>query len=416
MTESASMTDSHSVTLTRAYELIEEGKSEEARALIEPIIEAEPSNADAWWILAHAVSDPTKARQALQNVLKLNPSYPGANELLSILNEQYPPETPGMVSPPVPKVVAPPPVSAVDEPDFVAPAASAPVVIVQESNESGLSPVLMGAAVAAVVLVLTLLLLALIQGGNPPEIASVITPDPTSAAADSQAAATEETSENGQSATLDPASIATLDLSGAATEDPSIGTSGQVATLDPAMIVPLNVTADAAAATEEVDPNVFGTPTLDPSASGEVGVPTAESVPSQEVLPTVEQPMVDPTQSAETSASATADYSNIVNALAAYNPPENSVSEEETTLGKTLIASYCTAAGVDMRTTLPNVMQILAVETDALDPSFAAVGTRVLDCATGETLRLIVVARADATAMASGTRTQAEFESVWFSL
>jgi hypothetical protein len=84
------MSDFHGETLVRAYELIEAGSPEEALTLLRPILDAEPDNADAWWIYAHAVSDPEEARRALGNVLSLDPGYPEAAELLASLNEQYP--------------------------------------------------------------------------------------------------------------------------------------------------------------------------------------------------------------------------------------------------------------------------------------------------------------------------------------
>ncbi|MFQ3568082.1 MAG: tetratricopeptide repeat protein [Aggregatilineales bacterium] len=84
------MSDFHGETLVRAHELIEAGNPEEALTLLRPVLDAEPDNADAWWIYAHAVSDPEEARRALGNVLSLDPGYPEAAELLALLNEQYP--------------------------------------------------------------------------------------------------------------------------------------------------------------------------------------------------------------------------------------------------------------------------------------------------------------------------------------
>jgi hypothetical protein len=72
--------------LTRAYELIESDKLPEAEALLKPILEKETFNADAWWLYAHAVSDPEVARSALNQVLKLDPDYDGAENLLASLD------------------------------------------------------------------------------------------------------------------------------------------------------------------------------------------------------------------------------------------------------------------------------------------------------------------------------------------
>lgn len=82
-----SATDTNSV-LEQAYGLIEANKLSEAKALLKPVLETEKDNADVWWVYAHAVDDPETARIALNNVLRLDPSYPEAKELLVGLDKQ----------------------------------------------------------------------------------------------------------------------------------------------------------------------------------------------------------------------------------------------------------------------------------------------------------------------------------------
>lgn len=77
--------------LAKAFDLIRQDQLDAAMTLLRPITEAQPENADAWWLLANASSEPRDARRALVNVLKLNPSYPKARALLDKLNELYPP-------------------------------------------------------------------------------------------------------------------------------------------------------------------------------------------------------------------------------------------------------------------------------------------------------------------------------------
>lgn len=84
------MTDSNDQALMRAYELIEDDRLSDAEALLKPILEQEPDNIDAWWLYAHAVSDPETARMALSQVLKLDHNYEGAQDLLNQLDEGYP--------------------------------------------------------------------------------------------------------------------------------------------------------------------------------------------------------------------------------------------------------------------------------------------------------------------------------------
>lgn len=73
--------------LERAYELIETNRLDEAKAVLKPILETEKDNPDAWWLYAHAVDDPETARIALNNVLRLDSSYPEAKNLLKKLDQ-----------------------------------------------------------------------------------------------------------------------------------------------------------------------------------------------------------------------------------------------------------------------------------------------------------------------------------------
>lgn len=77
--------------LEKAFELINKDRLDEALSILRPITQADPDNADAWWLTANAASEPRDARQALVNLLKLNPKYPKARQLLDQLNEMYPP-------------------------------------------------------------------------------------------------------------------------------------------------------------------------------------------------------------------------------------------------------------------------------------------------------------------------------------
>jgi hypothetical protein len=77
--------------LGQAFELIRQDKMAEAIAILKPITEAEPQNADAWWLLANAHSEARDARRALVTVLTINPNHTKARELLEKLNDLYPP-------------------------------------------------------------------------------------------------------------------------------------------------------------------------------------------------------------------------------------------------------------------------------------------------------------------------------------
>jgi hypothetical protein len=82
--------------LKRAYSLIKKDQPEDAQAIIRPILAREPENVHAWWLLAYSVDDPGEVRQALNQVLALDPNYknaPKAREMLAQLDEQFPDDT-----------------------------------------------------------------------------------------------------------------------------------------------------------------------------------------------------------------------------------------------------------------------------------------------------------------------------------
>jgi hypothetical protein len=82
------MNQNTDITLKQAFDLIEAGNLEDAKALLRPILETEKDNADVWWLYCHAVTDAEAARLALNNVLRIDPSYPDARDLLNQLDAQ----------------------------------------------------------------------------------------------------------------------------------------------------------------------------------------------------------------------------------------------------------------------------------------------------------------------------------------
>ncbi len=169
--------------LSRAFELVENGDYEEARAIIDPILDADKNNADAWWIYAHAATDPDEGRRALENVLRINPTYPGAAELIAIARERYEPEPPVEPETPVaaPPPAAPPSLPEAEFPEMESPAAASLAASTQEtpavqvqSSRSNLVPLV---AIAAVVVIVVILLILILPGGGGAE-----TPTPTQVA------------------------------------------------------------------------------------------------------------------------------------------------------------------------------------------------------------------------------------------
>jgi cytoskeletal protein RodZ len=76
--------------LERIYRLIQAEKLDEAVDALRPIVKEDADNEDAWWLLANAATDPAEAKDALHNVLRLNPENAQASKLVDQLHEAYP--------------------------------------------------------------------------------------------------------------------------------------------------------------------------------------------------------------------------------------------------------------------------------------------------------------------------------------
>ena len=75
------MSEATDAVIRRAYELIEDDQLEQAQAVLAPLLEAESNNPALWWVYAHAVTESAIGEAALDRVLQLDPTYPGAREL-----------------------------------------------------------------------------------------------------------------------------------------------------------------------------------------------------------------------------------------------------------------------------------------------------------------------------------------------
>jgi hypothetical protein len=74
--------------LEQAYQLIEAGQLGKARGMLEGILAQNQNSADAWWLYAHAIEDPSQAVTALENVVRLDPDNSEAKALLQTARQQ----------------------------------------------------------------------------------------------------------------------------------------------------------------------------------------------------------------------------------------------------------------------------------------------------------------------------------------
>lgn len=377
------MSDAPDQALSQAFQLVEEGKNEEAIAILQPLLDRDPDNADAWWILSYAVSDPQKARNALNQVLRIDRNYPGARDMLAQLDEKYP--VFGESSPRITRLekldVPPePPEPIIERPRSAAtataetPAARPTAAAPAPARRSPLPLILL--AVAAVVIIVALLLLVN-NPGTPPAT-------PTAVAGLSVTEDTTPSNADTGSATL------------AVEETPKLEVTE----------VPSEMTAEA---------NVTATP--EPLEN----VPEAtealiESTTEANIPPETTDAAPEATSEAGVSPEATAEagaYPALEAALAAFTAAEDGIIEAETSFGSGVLASVCAAPGREMRALAPAVMTALARQAPSLPPDVQAIGARLINCETNTPMLTLAVDRETANAFAERTIGAAQFQAAW---
>ncbi len=97
-------------SLNNAIQLIREGRKEEARQILEPLLKAEPTNVQAWFWYVETCSTIEKRIRVLDVCLKMNPGNSQVMQALQALRSQRPPQTsftPPVVDLPKPVVSKP---------------------------------------------------------------------------------------------------------------------------------------------------------------------------------------------------------------------------------------------------------------------------------------------------------------------
>lgn len=185
--------DETQLALARAHELVEAGQYADARAILDPILAAEPNNADAWWVYAHSVTSAEEGRNALENVVRIDPRYPGASELLAQARSLAP-AVPDFSTTPAPPVSIPE--EALEEPEdfdseFEDVAETRQRRAAQPAQQKGGVPMLpIALGLAGLVVIALLVLPNLLPAPSPtPEDATNVAAVPTESA---NAAATDE--------------------------------------------------------------------------------------------------------------------------------------------------------------------------------------------------------------------------------
>ncbi|MBN1286982.1 MAG: tetratricopeptide repeat protein [Anaerolineae bacterium] len=76
--------------LRAANRALNQEEFDEAVALLKGVLRDDPENVKAWWLMASAVDSPEEARDALEQVLELDPDHAEARSMLDQLIEMYP--------------------------------------------------------------------------------------------------------------------------------------------------------------------------------------------------------------------------------------------------------------------------------------------------------------------------------------
>lgn len=77
--------------LAQAYQLIKSGHKAQAEAQLREFLEIQTDNADAWWLMANAATNPNDIREALERNLSLRPDHAIGKKALTAFNRKYPP-------------------------------------------------------------------------------------------------------------------------------------------------------------------------------------------------------------------------------------------------------------------------------------------------------------------------------------
>lgn len=349
------MTDQLQGTLASAYELIEADQLDEARSLLKPILADNPDNADAWWLYAHAVDDPEAARTALNNVLRLDREYPGAAALMGDLEQAYPAGAPAVTAEPL------------TEPDLFALDSADSLNLADELEDDELFPE---------------------AEADFDEVTGDTAPVQT---------------ESSRKRTNWPLILLLLLLIAVVIALLLLSRGGgDGGSQQPALAPTVEA---AAAATEDVQGQPVSTPATEAAAA------STENAQDQQPVPTSETAVEAVVSDGEAAAAAL-----VESALTDAAMLPSSARVESTTLGQTMLVSVCTTAGDEMRAALGVSMGDLSTVAAQMGAAADAVGVRLVNCETEQTLRIIGAPVDAAVRYAGGALDRSSYEASWRAL
>lgn len=371
------MSDPRDQSLARAYELIEMDRLDEARLILEPLLQEDQDNPDVWWLYAHAVDDPAEARRALERVQQLSPDYPGATELQQQIDAELEPESEPVAT------TAPDDDLDFDDDDFDL---DDDEDVPSEARRSRLRPLLL-VALLIILIVLLLFLLNPFGGGDEPEPTQVAQTDPTPTQ-EVMAPVEEITPEIDE------------DMSDAEDFEPGAEITEEPDVLD---FEEIEEPGDSDEAEDITETPLDSEPTEESDSSDE----TPTDVATEEAA--------DVEAEANDASVASADFNALVVALQGDVELFSDTTEiiQTAEFGPTLIVAVCSEAGDQLRESITQVMLTAGTESERLPESVEGVGVRLINCEDGSSINTLAVSVSAAKSFAEGTIDQDNYRSQW---
>ena len=385
------MSDSTNALLQQAYTLIENDEHDRAQEILAPLLEDDANNAHLWWVYTHAARDAAMGQAALERVLELDPTYPGARELKTdVLEAQS------------------------NDPDLIALGASESDAKFTgggfEVDEwEALQPVAETDPVGSssrLRLALLVVILIIVAGGafvisgavdldellsgllSSPEPQVIVVSETTVEPAESSAESTPD-----QPEALSEATVAT-----SAEPETTVVAEGELAARAAATSIPK--------ATEQATPAM-------PESTEEATTEVEEPQPITEPTPVATgETYVDPP--AVSSEEVTAYVSGIAEAIADFEVDERRSGVQYLSLGNTLVIRFCAVPGPEFNDRLNVVMKAAVALADDMPEGIQAFGAGLLHCDDAEAkLRIIGVTRRAIIDFANEEIKAKDFQRAW---
>ncbi len=344
------MSDSTNTVLQRAYELIENDELEQAQELLAPLLETDEKNPSLWWVYSHALRDQSIGQLALDRVLELDPSYPGANELKEDVLEIQSRDPDFLQVDSAEGVAAQEAVNVIDDWDDLQPE-------LEDPGDSSNGRV--GTVVLAVILFVVAAGIALVASGAidiseilsgilpTPEAEVIVVAAPTALPATSDAEPESSTPETTPEATALATEQATTVASVEPTPDATVAQETEGAMLEP-----------TAAASEAVTADAEGSPAPDQS-----------------------------------SKRLSAFVGAVADSISEFEIDRRASAARNTLLGRTIVIQVCAVPGTEFNARLSRVINTMVDLAESIPEGTKAVAAGLLNCNDEDaTLRIIGVA------------------------